>query len=360
MMVCFLRFLPTLLSQTDHHVLIPALNIVEIIMKNLPGEYLNSFVKEGVSHAIRELSNQEDRSHYQLMDDQSTDDESEDLSRCFCYAFEPSSCLLSESKACRLQRHTVLPLAQSIISTFFTESLISDVVLSENLRKLKACCMLMDSKVDTTSTICAEKEGHLSQILDKVIAVLNEGESVSTFEFIESGFVRFLAHYLTNVHCLHSGQDEDNYLDLNPVVLNRLQTFTCLLFSGQRWQNFPLSLLVRHLQNALSTSERFPVVLSSKHSFTSKSTDIPAKSSTTHPCLQVHFVREEGETDLSRYDCVLTVEFSLSLDTIEAFLWSKVNKKTAVSKVQTHSTRLSQVYTNYRFNIEKRQFLQIC
>lgn len=46
-----------------------------------------------------------------------------------------------------------------------------------------------------------------------------------------------------------------------------------------------------------------------------------------HPCLKVHFVREEGETTLHDHDNVLNVEFSSSLDAIEGYLWPKVSTK---------------------------------
>lgn len=330
-----------LLSRKDHHVLIPALNIVEIIMKNLPGELLNSFVKEGVSHAIRLLSKQEGCSQSQLIDQQSSD--SANLSRCLCYEFDPSSSPSSESRMCRLQRHTLPPLAQHIMSTSFSESLISNMELSETLQKLQACCVALDKNVDSALTNCAEREDYLSQILVEAVTALNEGDSISTFEFIESGFIRFLAHYLTNGEYLRRALDTDMPLD-NLTLLRRLKALTCKLLAGHSEQHFPLTSLVQHLQNTLSSLECFPVVLSAAYECKSRSTDIPANSSTKHPCLQVHFVTEEGETDLCFYDNVLNVDICSTFDAIEEFLWAKVKKKTAFAKVQLPSTPLYQFY----------------
>lgn len=331
------KFLAGLLSRKDHHVLIPALNVVEIIMKKLPGELVNSFVKEGVSHAIRALSKQDGCSQSQLMDQQSsnlgdTDERTAaNLSRCLCYAFDPSSSPSSESKMCRLQRHILPPLAQHIMSAFFSESLISSMELSENLQKLKSCCIALDKHVNSALTNCDEREDYLSQMLVEAVTALNEGDSISTFEFIESGFIRFLARYLTNGEYLHRALDSDMSVDYL-TVLKRLQTFSFNLLAGHSGQHFPLTSLVQHLQNALSSLECFPVVLSAAYKSKSRSTDIPDKSSTKHPCLQVHFVTEEGETDLRLYDNVLTVDISSSYDAIEEFLWPKVKKKTAFAK----------------------------
>jgi len=343
------RLLAGLLSRRDHHVLIPALNIVDITMKKLPSEFLSSFAKEGVSHAIRELAKQEDCSQSQLTDEQSsyvedTDDQTAtDLSECLCYAFDllphPSS---SKSKTCMLQRHTLPLLAQHILFNFFNESLISDTVLSENLRKLKACCKALENDVDSALTNCTEKEEYLSKILEEVFTEFNEGESITTFEFIKSGFVRFLANYLTNGNYLPRGLDGDKS-GASLTVLKRLQTVAFMLLSGQSWEYFPLTSLVRHLQNALSALETFPVIMSSAYEPSSRSIDIPAKCS-TNPCLQVHFVKEEEETALCHYDSVLTVEFSSSYDTIEGFLWPRVNKKTAAAKVQLYSILLDHFY----------------
>lgn len=52
---CSCSFLAGVLAWKDPHVLVPALQIAEILMEKLPGIFSKMFVKEGVVHAVDQL-----------------------------------------------------------------------------------------------------------------------------------------------------------------------------------------------------------------------------------------------------------------------------------------------------------------
>ncbi|KAG1365699.1 E3 ubiquitin-protein ligase UPL4 [Cocos nucifera] len=329
-------FLAGLLSRKDHHVLISTLKTVEILMQKLPGVFLSSFVKEGVIYAIDSLLMQENcsqstqRSGYmQLSDNQMA---ARDISRCLCYAFDSSRASSCEVKTCRLGKDTVLTLAKHLKTTYFTsEAVNSEMGLTEILHKLKTFCAVLNDNVDKAATNdgCAENEEYLSHILDQVISELHGRETMSTFEFIESGIVRSLVHYLSNGRYLQGTVCDCDLSNNFLAVLRRFRTFACISLSkmNQGWENMLITLLVRKLQIALSSLDSFPVVLSHVPNTRNTYADIPFRRSTMHPCLKVCFVREEGETTLHDHDNVLNVELASSLDAIEGYLWPKVSGK---------------------------------
>jgi hypothetical protein len=83
---------------------------------------------------------------------------------------------------------------------------------------------------------------------------LHGGETMTTFEFLESGLVKSLLNYLSNGIYL---QVDDNLKDHNAdhfyAVLKRFQSFAHICFSRmeQGWGDMLLTLLVRKLQNAM-------------------------------------------------------------------------------------------------------------
>ncbi|KAG1337984.1 E3 ubiquitin-protein ligase UPL4 [Cocos nucifera] len=337
-------FLAGLLARKDHHVLISTLKTVEILMQKLPDVFLSSFVKEGVIYAIDSLLMQENcsqsaqqSSHMQHSDNQMA---TRDISRCLCYAFDPSRALSSEMKTCKLGKDTALTLARHIKTAYFpSEAVNSEIGLTEILQKLKTFCAVLNDNVDRSATKDghAQNEEYLSHILDQVMRELYGGETMSTFEFIESGIVRSLVRYLSNGKylqgTLYDGDLSNHFL----AVLRRFQTFAGISLSkmNQGWENMLLTLLVRKLQNALSSFDSFPVISSHVSKPRNIFADIPFRRTTMHPCLKVHFVREEGETALNDYDNVLNVEPSSSLDTIEGYLWPKVSAKNNEHQVES-------------------------
>ncbi|XP_008805036.2 E3 ubiquitin-protein ligase UPL4-like [Phoenix dactylifera] len=329
-------FLAGLLARKDRHVLISTLKTVEILMQKLPGVFLSSFVKEGVIYAIDSLLMQKNCSqstqrfgHMQHSDNQMA---TRDMPRCLCYEFDSSRASSCEMKTCRVGKDTVLTLAKHLKTTYFTsEAVNSEMGLTEVLHKLKTFCAVLNDNVDRAAANddCELNEEYLSHILDQVIRELYGKETISTFEFIESGIVRSLAHYLSNGKYLQGtscGCDLSNHF---LAVLRRFRTFACISLSkmNQGWENMLITLLVRKLQNALSSLDSFPVILSHVPKPRNTYADIPFRRCTMLPCLKVRFVREEGETTLHDHDNVLNVELSSSLEDIEGYLWPKVSTK---------------------------------
>lgn len=325
-------FLAGLLARKDHHMLFPTLKIVEILMQKLPGVYLSSFVKEGVIYAIDSLVVLNDLAQpaAQQSGDSGHHVSARDGSRCLCFAFTSGSPSI-ESTTCRLGKDAVLTLAKHIKNTYFIND--SEIGSTEILQKLKSYSLLLNDNVEKClpDDVCARsrKEDHIAHILDQVLKELNSGESMSTFEFIESGIVKSLAHYLSNGRYLQPALGHEVSLDHSCAVLTRFQRFAGIILSnvGQSGKDMLFSLLVRKLQDALSCFDSFPVVLSQVTRARSVLADVPFRHSTLNPCLKVRFVKEEGEADLSDYNGVLTIELSSSLDVIEGYLWPKVSVK---------------------------------
>lgn len=325
-------FLAGLLARKDHHMLFLTLKIVDILMQKLPGVYLSSFIKEGVIYAIDSLAMQDNLS--QPAAQQSSDSghrvSARDGSRCLCFAFTSGPPSI-DSRTCRLGKDAVLTLTKHIKATYFTND--SETGSTEILQNLKSYSALLNDNVDKclTDGVCAHspKEDYIAHILDQIFKELNSGESMSTFEFIESGIMKSLAHYLSNGRYLQPALGYQVSLDHSCAVLTRFQRFAGIILSnvGQTGKDMLFSLLVRKLQDALSCFDNFPVVLSHITRARSVLADIPFRHSTSQPCLKVRFVKEEGEADLSDYNGVLTIELSSSLDVIETYLWPKVSVK---------------------------------
>lgn len=323
-------FLASLMARKDRHVLVSALKIVELLMQKFSCVCTSSFIKEGVVYAIEVLLEHENQidSVGQRSDQQDNEMYLRDVPRCLCYVFDTPNTSTSERKSCRLGKDAVLSLAKHIKATYFTgESMNCEIGVSEDLKKLKIMCATLIETVDQSSfnDDCAKIE-ELSQLLVQVMAEINLGEAISSFEFVESGIVSSLVHYLSNGRYLNKSSSDCMSASHYLAILKRLQTFTgiCLSKAGQNSEDMLLTLLVRKLQDTLTTFDNFPVIVSQFFKTRSNYSDIPIRQSTLHPCLRVRFVREDGELNLSDYSDVVSVDVSSSFVTIEGYLWPKV------------------------------------
>lgn len=155
---------------------------------------------------------------------------------------------------------------------------------------------------------------------------LNGRESVSTFEFIESGVVKALASYLSNGLYERKLGKGDPECDSLPLVGNRFEVFTRLLWSDGEATS---SVLIQKLQNSLSSLESYPVVLSQflkqKNTFAA----VPSRRCISYPVLRVRFAKAEGETCLRDYcQDFVTVDPLCYLGAVEQYMLSKVNLET--------------------------------
>ncbi|XP_058110158.1 E3 ubiquitin-protein ligase UPL4 [Magnolia sinica] len=365
-------FLAGVFSQKDHHLLISALKTAEIVMQKLPDVFLNSFVKEGVVYAVNALAMPQKCSE-SLVQHLATSNykiSGKDVQRCLCYAFDISRPpLSSEAGSCKLEKDTVHVLAKHIKATYFTgESWNSEIGLTEVINKLRTFCAVLTDNVDMVRNkdYCAHGEEYLSHIVDQIMAELYGGNPMSTFEFIESGIVKSLAHYLSGGKYLKGEVDCFFLSNHCHVVLRRFEMFARASLSslGQRWEDMPLTPLLRKLQSALSSLGNFPVILSQAPRTREAYASIPSGHYTKDPCLRVRFVKEEGETNLCDYSTdVLTVEAFSSFRAIEGFLWPKVSTASVERHEESTGKDTTQMIDDLDRDLLKAkdaQFMKLC
>ncbi|KAJ9184255.1 hypothetical protein P3X46_004000 [Hevea brasiliensis] len=331
-------FLAGVFTRKDHHVLILALQIAEIILQKLSDVFLNTFIKEGVFFAIDALVIPEKCScsmfpvfnGIQLPSDTSQKSVSKVVLRCLCYAFDTGlSPIASVSGTCQLEKDSVQSLAKYIKATYFAPELcdsengLTDIL--QNLRSISASlCDLMNipESVDAST----QEEEKFYCILHQIMAKLNGREPVSTFEFIESGIVKSLVNYLSNGQYLSEKVKLHDRSDHYNIIEKRFQVFARLFSSNSSLaEELLVSLLVRKLQSALSSLENFPVILGQSYKQRNWFAAVPNGRCISHPCLRVRFMRGEGETCLCDYsDDAVTVDPYSSLDAVQEFLLPKV------------------------------------
>jgi E3 ubiquitin-protein ligase TRIP12 len=354
--VIFCSFLAGLLSRKDQHVLTSSLKIIEILMQKLPDAYLGSFIKEGVVYAVEALLTQEDCSESTcLLDDMQqsvTQAVIRNKSTCFCYAFDAHRSEAAETRTCRIGNDNLFTFARHVKTTYFTKEVVSsEIGVTEILQKLKTCCAVLNETTDKSSEQDnLQNEEYLSTILSEVMMELHGGETMTTFEFLESGLVKSLSNYLSNGKYLQAQENMSYSSDHFLAVVKRFQSFAWMSFSrmGQDWSDMLLTLLVRKLQNALTSLDNFPVIMSHNFKPRSNISDIPTRHSTIVPCIRVRFKKDEDETNLSSYDSIVSVEILSSLHTIEEFLWPKVSTDMNSQKVDSppSGTALESKYTS--------------
>ncbi|KAL5231047.1 hypothetical protein ABZP36_029823 [Zizania latifolia] len=337
-------FLAGLLSRKDHHVLFSSLKLIEILMQKLPDAYLGSFIKEGVVYAVEALM-QEDYSESTHMSDETQQSDIQPVIRnkptCFCYAFDYPRSDAAETRTCVIGKDNLFTFARHVKTTYFTtEAVSSEMGLTEILQKLKTCCAVLNDSADKSlHQDNFRNEEHLTNILSEVMMELHGGETMTTFEFLESGLVKSLSNYLSNGKYLQLEGNPNIYSTEHFLsVLKRFQSFAQLSFSRmeQGCGDMLLTLLVRKLQNALTSRDNFPVIMSHNFKPRSNISDIPTRHSTITPCIRVRFKKDdEDQTNLSSYDNVVSLEISSSLHTIEEFLWAKICTDTSNKKAES-------------------------
>ncbi|XP_009358184.1 E3 ubiquitin-protein ligase UPL4 isoform X1 [Pyrus x bretschneideri] len=342
-------FLAGVFTRKDPHVSILALRITELILQKLSDYFLDSFIKEGVFFAIDALLTPEKCqlvtlekcsrllfpvfSGSQILLDPHQKSASSEVLRCLCYAFATDkSPSVSEKGSCMLEKDSVYNLAKHIRTKYFAQELCDpEKALTDVLQKLRKCSSaLSDLNMSMNDEALDQREERFYSIMHQVMEKLGGGEPISTFEFIESGILRSLMTYLSNGQYLkQKGELSSGNSDIYSVE-KRFEVFARLLFSPLDMipADLPMITLIRKLQNALSSLENFPVILSHVPKISSYAT-VPHGRRTPYPSIEVRFVKDKAEMCLCDYrEDVLTVDPFSSLHAIEEFLWPKVNAKT--------------------------------
>ncbi|KAL8039502.1 hypothetical protein ABFX02_10G041200 [Erythranthe guttata] len=349
----FSSFLAGVFTRKDHHVILLALQIVDAIMLKLPHVYLNSFIKEGVPYSLyvlfspdKDLKGSPVFNGIGVENDAALKPASRGVHRCPCFAFDICQSSKSpENGTCKLEKDTVQILAKRIwISYFETESVNPEKGVTDVLQKLRTLStaltvLVNESQEEATSS---KLEEDFFDLLHQIVSELKEEDSISTFEFVESGLIKSLVDYLSNGR--HIGQEVTHAADHFCTMGKRFEVFGQLLMSctDPASEKSLILALIQRLQNALSSVENFPVIPSHAYRTRNYYATVPSGHCTPYPCLKVQFVREKEENCLRDYaDDIVNVDPFVPLEEIEGYLLPRVrNDKTVNSTLRSEDSNL--------------------
>ncbi|KAE9593379.1 putative aminoacyltransferase, E1 ubiquitin-activating enzyme [Lupinus albus] len=370
-------FLAGVLAWKDPHVLLPALQIAEILMEKLPGTFRKMFIREGVVHAVDQLilagnpTNVSTQASFAEKDNDSVsgpssrsrryrrrsgnsnpdgnplDDSKSPVSVNVCsppssvdITTPNSSIRLSVSAAARAFKDKYFPSDPGAI----------EVGVTDDLLHLKNLCMKLNASVDDqrtngkgkskTSEVLlkensANKEEYLIGVIFDMLKELGKGDGVSTFEFIGSGVVAALLNYFSCGCFSEDRISETNLPKLRKQALTRFKSFIAVALPASTGNEAmaPMSVLVQKLQSALSSLECFPVVLSHSARSSSGSARLSSGlSALSHP-IKLRLCRAQGEKSLRDYSSnIVLIDPLASLAAIEEFLWRRIQRSESSQK----------------------------
>ncbi|GAB2291950.1 E3 ubiquitin-protein ligase upl3 [Dionaea muscipula] len=360
-------FLAGVLASKDSQVLVPALQISDILMEKLPGTFSKMFVREGVVHAVDSLflADLQDSASEQTPTADKESDSTPGMSsrsrrlrrRSGNNTKDPISAGESKSSApvvgsppSSVETPTVSSSLHATVSaaakTFKDKYFPSvpgavDVGVSDDLlhlrnlsAKLNAATEDQQTKVKGKSKVSGHvndfaegKEENLVSVMSDMLAELSKGDGVSTFEFIGSGVVDAVLNYFSCGYFSKEKISEANLPKLRQNALRRYKAFISIALStsmdGARMS--PMSILVQKLQNALSSLERFPVVLSHSSRLSSGNGRLSSGLSTLSQPLKLRLCRAPGEKSLRDYsNAIVLIDPLASLSAVEDFLWPRI------------------------------------
>lgn len=304
-----------------------ALQLAEVLLEKYRDAFLNSFIKEGVFFAIEALSNSDGGQRnpvsgfIQGSGDLSQKPVTKEIVKCLCQSFERAQ---SSSKTCKIENDSVYILATRIKESFFgPEVFNSEKGLTDVLKNLKNLSVALSDLMSVPIDAHVLHDEKFFSIWNQIMERLNGRESVSTFEFTESGVVKSLANYLSNGLYQRKYSNGDPEFSSLPIVGKRFELFTRLLWSDGEAIS---SVLIQKLQNSLSSLENFPIVISQFLKQRNSFAAVPNGRCTSHPCLRVRFLKAEGDTSLRDYSQdFVTVDPLCYLDAVDQYMWPKVN-----------------------------------
>ncbi|KAL2649350.1 hypothetical protein R1flu_017478 [Riccia fluitans] len=375
-------FLAGVLASKDASILITALQIAEMLMQKLPDVFFKLFVKEGVVHAIDVLIASESTiaSPPQVSGAGKSGDASTSAasapppparprragsgrrrasgSNNELAATEetggfsgipigsPPSVGIGPEPAFRTLRSglraAAITAAKRVKEVYFSgDSGVTDAGVTESLCKLKCLCAKLNGEVSTGEVrgkgkgkgkavgVSTVSEEQLSSLVAEILGELGGEDGVSTFEFVGSGVVGALLNYFACGNSQRVAAVDVDAATLRQEALQRFKQFIALsLPTGvQHGKEVPLTMLVRKLQNALASLERFPVVLSHTPRSGSGSASIAAGLSALTQPFKLRLLRASNEKVLRDYSSnIVLIEPLASLLAVEDFLWPRVKR----------------------------------
>ena len=360
-----------MLAWKDPHFLVPALQIAEILMEKLPATFSKMFVREGVVHAVDQLilaGSSTNVSTQASSAEKDNDSFSGTSSRSRRYRLRsgisnpeanPSDDLkspvsvnvgLPQSSAQTLTINSSIRVAVSSAARAFRDKYFPsdpgavEVGVSDDLLHLKNLCMKLNTGLDDRRSKAkgkvkaagfglddnsANMEEYLIGVISDMLKELGKGDGVSTFEFIGSGVVAALLNYFSCGYFSKDQISETNLPKLRQQALTRFKSFVAVALPSSTDNGVvaPMTVLVQKLQNALSSLEHFPVVLSHSSRSSSGSARLSSGLGALSQPFKLRLCRAQGEKSLRDYSSnILLIDPLASLASIEEFLWPRIQR----------------------------------
>nr|GMD09795.1 E3 ubiquitin-protein ligase UPL3 [Ipomoea batatas] len=355
-------FLAGVLAWKDPQVLVPALQIAEILMEKLPGTFAKMFVREGVIHAVDALVLASSGTASQPSSSEKDNDcipASSSRSRRYrrrgCNSNtdtfsteDPKSSVPNIGSppnprevptASSSHRMAVGARAKAFKGKYFpSDPASTEAGVTDDLLCLKNLCAMLNATLDgqviktkgkskasgpQLGEISAGKEESLIGLIAEMLGELSKGDGVSTFEFIGSGVVESLLNYFTCGYFSKERISDPHLSRLRQQAIKRYKSFIAVALPvGVDEGNLaPMSVLVQKLQNALSSLERFPVARLSS-----------GLSALSQP-FRLRLCRAQSEKSLRDYSSnVVLIDPLATLAAIEDFLWPHVHRMESEQK----------------------------
>ncbi|KAI7732092.1 hypothetical protein M8C21_029569 [Ambrosia artemisiifolia] len=361
-------FLAGVLAWKDPQVLVPSLQIAEILMEKLPETFSKMFVREGVVHAIDALAESSSPSGNALSSPLSSEKVNDSISGSSLRSRRYRRRIATDPGAEDLKTSAELPAVSSSLRIAVSTSAkafkdkyfpsdpgaTSEVGVTDDLIHLKNLCKKLGADVDDHRTkskgkskasshrsslqfvdFSPGKEENLLGVIIEMLAELTKDDGVSTFEFIGSGVVDALLNYFSCGQFSKERVSETNLPKLRQLATKRYTSFiqVALPLSVDAGKQAPMSNLVQKLQYALTSLERFPVVLShSARSSTGNARLSSGLGALSQP-FKLRLCRAHGEKSLRDYSSnVVLIDPLASLAAVEDFLWPRVQRSESGQK----------------------------
>ncbi|XP_027357082.1 E3 ubiquitin-protein ligase UPL3-like isoform X2 [Abrus precatorius] len=364
-------FLAGVLAWKDPQVLVPALQIAEILMEKLPGTFSKMFVREGVVHAVDQLilaGSSTNLSAQATSAEKDNDSTSGTSSRARRYRLRSGNSNLDANPLDDLKspvpvnvglppnsietptikvsiRASVSSAARAFKDKYFpSDPGAVEVGVSDDLLHLKNLCMKLNTAVDDQKAKAkgkvkasgfglddnsANTEEYLVGVISDMLKELGKGDGVSTFEFIGSGVVEAMLNYFSCGYFPKDQISETSLPKLRQQALTRFKSFVAVALpsSADNGAVAPMTVLIQKLQNALSSLERFPVVLSHSSRSSSGSACLSSGLSALSQPFKLRLCRAQGEKSLRDYSSnVVLIDPLASFAAVEEFLWARIQR----------------------------------
>uniref|UniRef100_J3M3J3 HECT-type E3 ubiquitin transferase n=2 Tax=Oryza brachyantha TaxID=4533 RepID=J3M3J3_ORYBR len=331
------------LARKNRHIIFQTLNISKTLLKKHQKFFFETFIKEGVKHAIDTILAQEKDAKSNHKQRGKNLQES-----CLCFDLDLDT---STDDACRIEKGAILKLSEDIKKNFLVKETAKPhhrfgcdfKSIKELFSRLNGHAEPPPAKEQNLNR--SEKDQELCKQLSDFSRQLLSDElpSTSTFEFVQSGSVKHLAGYLSNGAYFNSNiRNCQDFLGELKEVKNRLQKFTHLALTVRNQSSVkPLGILVEKLIDALHVCyDSFPVILADEQ-HTRESTMIPLRDSGTEgPVdLYIKFSRSSTKEELDNYNSVLPVYLSSTPESIEEVLWPEICRRTGNESAYKEATQ---------------------